>query len=156
MLPQLASMSAYITAASTQCNQDPLQIMRKSFFNTCVCALQTDDVAVRPIVETLDKEVETQVLTHKVSRDGSTVYMVLEEMERENNATKLRLEAEEKRVRELEDKLYTVQQELEAVGSKGGAGGGGLDLGVDAASASAGSTSDDPLQRKLEEFKNLV
>jgi hypothetical protein len=82
--------------------------------------------------------------------------MVLEEMERENNATKLRLEAEEKRVRELEDKLYTVQQELEAVGSKGGAGGGGLDLGVDAASASAGSTSDDPLQRKLEEFKNLV
>jgi hypothetical protein len=35
-------------------------------------------------------------------------------MERENKATKLRLEAEETRVRELEDKLYTVQQELEA------------------------------------------
>ena len=129
--------------------------MRKSICNTCVCALQTDDVDVRPIVETLDKEVETQVLTHKVSRDGSTVYKVLDEMESENKATKLRLEAEEKRVRELEDKLHTVQQELEAVGSKG-AGGSGLDRGVDAASASAGSTSDDPLQRNLEEFKNLV
>jgi hypothetical protein len=117
--------------------------------------LQTDDVDVRPIVETLDKEVETQVLTHKVSRDGSTVYKVLEEMERENKATKLRLEAEEKRVRELEDKLYTVQQELEAGGSKV-AGGSGLDCGADAASASAGSKREDPLQRNLEEFKNLV
>ena len=121
-------MSAYIKARQqlatcrtqkTQCIQDPLKIMRKSICNTCVCALQTDDVDVRPIVETLDKEVETQVLTHKVSRDGSTVYKVLEEMEKENKATKLRLEAEEKRVRELEDKLYTVQQELEVVESSG-------------------------------------